>query len=241
MKLRKTWTGTKKERTDKMEPINTEVGFKSFLIDGKELYFVRLNGNKLRVNERISKSGETRESFYDIPITDVSVDSLKDLELWESLTQELKDEIVKFDNSNIEEAKDRMEHARKHRRNKYPGVSDTVTCVNCNVEQKLAPSVIVARAEKIAKEKGIIFTPEDYCKGFVCQKCFPSRRGKKPSHNLPPKIELVCIRKCGKKVVYPASIVAKTIAKKGITLEQYVGNFVCQSCFPTKGRPKKSK
>jgi hypothetical protein len=197
-----------------------------------------LEGDKLRVNRRISKAGEMHEFFYHIPITDVDTDNLKFLGIWDGLSQELKDTLVRLDNGDVEVAQARMEHARKHRRNKYPGVPDQVVCCNCGKEQKMAPSMIVARAEKIAKEKGIICTPEDYIKGFKCQKCCPTK-GRKPSHNLPPKVELKC--KCGASVTYPASIALKFAEKKGLTVEAYVKGYECQKCHPTKGRKKGKK
>jgi hypothetical protein len=207
-----------------------------------EFYFIRYDGSDhLRVNRRTKKAGENIEYFYDLRVLDVDSDELKALGIWDKLSQEVKDKSLRVDDGEVVEAKERMENARKHRKGKYIGIPDQVACSNCFESQKMAKGVIVKNAEKWALKNGILPDVEKWIKQWQCQKCRPTPRGKKPSHNLPQKIELVCMKKCGKKVVYPASIVAKIIAKKGITLDFYVKNFVCQSCFPTKGRPKKSK
>lgn len=220
----------------KMEAIDCWPAF--LARDKQELFFVRFNApDSLRVNKRVSKSGEVSEFFHNINVLDVDSGSLKSLGVWDSLTQDIRDTVVKLDNGDEIDKVNKMEHARKYRRNKYPGVPNTLTCVNCNVEQKMSPGLIVKNAEKMAKEKGILYTPADYVAKFVCSKCNPKRRGRAPSHNLPPKVELVC--KCGKKVIYPASVALKFAEKKGLKVEEYIKGYVCQVCHPTKGRHKK--
>ena len=207
-----------------------------------EFYFIRYDGAEhLRVNRRTKKAGENVEGFYDLRVLDVDSDELKALGVWDNLSQEVKDKSLRVDDGEVIEAKERMEHARKHRKGKYIGVPDQVACSNCFEPQKMSRGLIVKNAEKWAAKNGILPDVDKWIKQWTCQKCHKTPRGRKPSHNLPPKVELVCVRKCGKKIIYPASIVAKTIAKKGITLEQYVGNFVCQICENTRGRKKKSK
>lgn len=91
---------------------------------------------------------------------------------------------------------------------------------------------------KIIEKKKL--TLEEYIKGYSCRKCSPcSSFGRKKNHNLPPKVELKC--KCGASVTYPASVVAKTIEKKKLTLEEYISDYHCQTCRPSKGRKKGKK
>jgi hypothetical protein len=208
----------------------------------KEFYFIEYEApDMLRVNRRMSKEGENHEYFYNMNVMDVDIDNLKFIGVWDKLSKELQERLVKGDEEGAINAKNRMEHARKHRRGKYQNVPKQVVCCNCGKEQKMAAGLIVKNAEKWAEKNKLIPDTEAWIKQWKCQKCSPTPKGRKPSHNLPPNIELICVKKCGKKIVYPAAMVAKTIAKKGITLEQYVNNFVCQSCCNTRGRKKKSK
>lgn len=206
----------------------------------KEFKFIRFEApDILRVNRDSVKAGEHHESFYNLKVHDVDIDNLKFLDVWDQLSKDLQEKLIKGDEEVVVEAQERMEHARKHRRNKYPNVPHEVTCKNCGVVQKMSPGMIVARAEKIAKEKSNnLYTAEDYIKAFICQKCNPTK-GRKPSHNLPPKIELKC--KCGKTVLYPAAVALKFATKKGLTIEKYISTYQCQTCNPTKGRKKGKK
>ena len=211
---------------------NESIAWPIFLSrDRKEYRFIRMDGNTLRVNHRINKLGEIHEFFYDMDVLKVDTSTLKSLGAWDNLSQDVKDKLVRVDEGDIEEAANRMEHARKYKRNKYPGVAHSVTCSNCGESKEMSPGLIVKGAEKIAKEKNIIYTAEDFCRDFKCSRCFPKRRGRAASTNLPPKVELKC--KCGKSIIYPASVVAKTASKKGLTVEKYVTGYACRKCKPS--------
>lgn len=230
-------------QTDVIEAIKaTEVGIDLWPVfmsrSRKEFHFISLDGDKLRVNYRFRKEGETGETFYNLPITSVDADNLKFLGVWDGLSEDVKNKIIKFDEGGVEEENIRLENARKYRRNKYVDIPDQVVCSKCGREQKMNPAIIVARSEKIAKDRNSVYTAEDYVRDFLCQKCF-STKGRKANPNALVKVELVC--KCGAKVTYPGSIALKFATKKGITLDQYIKNFACQTCKPSpRGRPKKS-
>jgi hypothetical protein len=222
---------------------NLEVSFVSWPTfisrSRKDFRFIRFEApDILRVNRELVQAGEHYEFFYHLKVHDVDVDNLKFLGVWDKLSKDLQERLIKGDIEQEVAVNEHMEHMRKHRRNKYPNVPHEVTCKNCGVVQKMAPGMIVARAEKIAKEKKIIFTAEDYIKAFVCQKCH-STKGRKPTNNLPPKVELKC--KCGKTILYPAAVALKFASKKGLTVEKYISTYQCQTCNPTKWRKKGQK
>lgn len=201
-----------------------------------EFHFVKMDTpDMLRVNRRIKKAGETHELFYNLGISDVDSDTLKFLGIWGGLSKEVQEQSVRIDEGGVIESANRMEHARKHRRNKYPGVQNGITCSNCGAEQKMVAAAIVKNAEKWALKNKMIPDIEKWIKQWKCQKCNPTK-GRRVHKDLPPKVELVC--KCGAKVVYPSAVVAKTIAKKSLTLEAYISGYRCQTCNPTKGRKK---
>jgi len=201
----------------------------------KEFRFICFEApDMLRVNQDIVKGGEHSEYFWNMRVSDVDVDNLKFLGVWDQLPNEMQEKLIKGDIDGENEAKTRMDHARQHRRNKYPDIPREVKCNNCGVVQKMAPGNIAARIDKLASERGI-YLLDDFLKDFQCQKCRPTK-GRRAKHNLPPKIELVC--SCGNRVSYPASIVSKTLEKKGITLEQYQSGYKCRTCKPFRGRQK---
>ena len=65
---------------------------------------------------------------------------------------------------------------------------------------------------------------------------FKNRKKKYPEI---PK-EIKCIQ-CGKKQKMSASILGKKLEEKNILIEDYVKNFKCQKCNPTKGRKRTSR
>jgi len=203
-----------------------------------QFHFISLQQPDLiKVWKREIHSGWKHDTLGAIRITDVDSDTLKTLNVWEQLSQELQKSVIDFENGVESVIRKRMEVARNSRRNKYPNLPREVTCSQCGKKQKIPPVIIVQRAERISKEKQITYTAEDYCKNFVCQECHPTK-GRKANHNLPPKIELKC--QCGHTVTYPASIAINQAKKKGLTVEKYQASYQCQTCHPTKGRHKKS-
>jgi len=205
----------------------------------KEFHFIGYEApDILRVNRRMSMNGENHEYFYNMNVLSVDIDNLKFIGVWDKLSKELQERVI---NGDRDAAKNRMEHARKHRRGKYQNVPKQVICCNCGKEQKMQSGLIVKNAEKWAEKNKLIPDTEAWIKQWKCQKCFPTPKGRKPSHNLPPKVELVCTKGCGNKVIYPASIALKFAQKKGLTIEKYISDFVCQKCHRTPRGRKSSK
>lgn len=220
----------------------TSISWPSFFTRNRqEVYFIAFESpDILRINYRAKLSGETHEFFNNLSIFDVDVDNLKFIGAWEKLSKEIQDRLVKGDEEGVIEAKERMDHARKHRRNKYPNVPDSVTCCNCGKEQKMSPGSIVKNAEKWAAKNQLILDIEGWIKRWKCQRCAPSPRGRKSTGKCKP-IELHC-HKCTNIVTYPTNVLLKRAEKKNLTLEKFIEKWECQSCSPCKkGRKKKSK
>lgn len=181
---------------------------------------------------------ENHEFLGILKLDKIDQDNLKFIGVWDKLAKEIQDKLVSGDVIDLSEKQARMEHARKHRRGRYQNVPKQVVCCNCGKEQKMQSGLIVKNAEKWAEKNKLIPDTEAWIKQWKCQKCFPTLKGRKPSHNLPPKVELVCINGCGNKVIYPASVALKFADKKGLTIEKYISGYQCQSCAPSKGRKK---
>jgi len=194
----------------------------------KEFYYIDTESPELlRVNLRALINGDHNEFFYNLRIKDVDSDNLKFIGVWDSLTKEAQEESLRLDKGG--EVFDRMEKARGGRKSKYENVPKSLHCHKCNKDIKIAPGLLVKKFEKIAEEKKPeIYLLDDWVKNFVCNSCLGVKRGRKKNHNLPAKIGLKC--KCGRSVLYPASVVIKQAEKKNITVEKLVKDYKCQKC-----------
>jgi hypothetical protein len=122
---------------------------------------------------------------------------------------------------------------------KYAHLPKELVC-SCGNKVKTSSTAIISAAERRK------ITPEEYVKNYVCQKCGHTKgfkkggvgRGRKanPLYAHLPK-ELVCA--CGKKVGTSASAIVTAAKKRNITPEEFVKNYRCQICFPSKGRKSK--
>lgn len=204
--------------------------------------FVRFNKPDKIVAWKVPISKEGHYNMGIIKVQSVDIDTLKFLGVWEQLSKEVQDSILNRKDLDIREKQERMEHARKHRRNKYENVPKEIKCSICGTMIKVAPGLLFKRIEKMCKEKNIAINIDDYIKVFKCQVCCPTK-GRKSTGKCVP-IELVC--KCGNKVTYPKNILMKQAEKRGVTLEEHIKGYACQKCKPTKfgkgkrGRPKGS-
>ncbi len=205
--------------------------------DNVELHFVKLLNNRhIFAWESQSQDGGASSHYARrVPLSQVSIEDLKKVNIWDNLTDKEKSGLQQIEESEKHQIHTHMNKIRGLRRNKYEGVPREVVCCNCGCKQKMAPAQIIKRA---AKEVRSI---ESWVKEYKCQKCAPSKgRGRKadPRYANLPK-ELVC--KCGNKVnTSPSAIVARA-KKLGITPEEVVNQYKCQKCVPTKGRHKRKK
>jgi hypothetical protein len=210
--------------------------------NNEEFYFLEfIAPDFLKCGLLKTKQGTNAIFYGKLPVNMLSANELQKIKVWDLLSEEIKKGIESFEATDRDSIREKMKDSRENLQLKYPNIPKTVTCIECGRVQNLAASLIVKKVEQWALDNQFVPDIDEWIKQWKCNKCLGIKRGRKPNHNLPPKIELVCIRKCGHKVVYPASVIVKTIAKKGITLEQYMGNFTCQHCVNTKGRQKKVK
>jgi hypothetical protein len=199
---------------------------------GKTWSLVNLYPNKkgvLLANVRQSTGGG--EIFFEArSVSSLPITALKEIEVWNTIPQATKDELVRLEENGTSEAQQKMAHARNHRRRKYTGIPREVTCSICGETQAIAPSQIIKRSDKECR------SIENWMKEFKCQRCH-STKGRKanPLHAHLPK-ELVCA--CGNKVKTSSTAIVSAAERRKITPEEYVKNYVCQSCKSTKGFKK---
>ena len=206
-----------------------------FEVDGKTLYFVRYHEKSKRIIywERNKEYGSNVDTCKHMPISQLSSDTLKELKIWDELTEKDRSAYEKAAEVERVRVSEKMENARRGRKNRFPNIPDEMTCKTCGKVQKVQRSVTAAKIEKL----GVLL--DDYLKEWECQKCHPTKgRKANPEFAHLPK-ELVC--KCGNKVsTSPSAIVAKA-KKLKITPEEVVEQYQCQTCNPTKGRGKRGK
>ena len=227
-----------------MESLKTNVEsevvgeYPAFLVGGTEFRYVRFDApDNVVAWRQYIKSGEHFERIGILKIERIQTDSLKALGIWDKLGKDIQDNLLKTEDE-VPENLQKAWKARKAKGPKYPNVPSEVTCIECGKVQKMSPGAIVKTAEKWAVKNQLIPDTEKWIKQWKCQECAPSK-GRKASHNLPPKVELKC--KCGAVVIYPASTALRFATKKGLKVEEYIKNYECQRCHPTKGRPKGKK
>jgi len=119
---------------------------------------------------------------------------------------------------------------------KYAHLPKELVC-KCGNKVKTSATAIVGAAKRRKT------TPEEYVEKYECQSCHKTkglgrRRKANPKYAHFPK-ELVC--KCGNKVGTSPSAIVATAKRKMMTPEEFVEQYQCQKCRPSKrGRPKKS-
>ena len=174
-----------------------------------------------------------------VHVKDVNDETLKLFGIWDQLSSEYQDAVTNFGKS-VEQAErnerqaviERLGKARSARQPKYPNIPKELTCISCGGIVQQAPS----KTASICRNKDILLV--DYIKGFQCSECNPSVRGRqaKRSYEGIPD-QLVC--KCGKVQKYHQSAIIATAKRKGITIEELIKSYQCQTCNPTKGRKSK--
>jgi len=197
------------------------------LANGRKFSFVRfIPPKKLLVWEDMVCKG--------LDVNDVDVETLKAINVWDSLPVEIQNTIAIRKVDEVKEVHELMAKARASRKQKYENIPKELTCIQCKCTIEVVPSQLAAKVNK----KGILLV--DYIANFKCKRCDPPVRGKKANPiyaNLPK--QLVC--KCGKSInVSPYALVSRA-KDKGVTIEQFVAGYQCQVCNPTKGKGKRGK
>lgn len=171
-----------------------------------------------------SKPNEMTLSF--IRAQDVPASELKTLEIWDLLSDTIKQEIEGLDKVEDIEAHEVMAHARKHRKGnpEYAGLPRMIKCNNCNKEQYIGPAMLL---KKIQLKK---VTTEEFVKDFVCSKCKPMHRGKKPSAKYINMVRELHCHHDGCTFVKPQhpSATEKQAKSSGKTYQEFVDTWLCR-------------
>jgi hypothetical protein len=152
-------------------------------------------------------------------------EALEALHVWPKLSPEIQDGVTKWADQHKGEMRDRMAHARKGRKDKYPELPDELTCTKCSKTINIQKGVLAQRITKL----GVL--ADDYIKTYRCKGC-----NKTDYTGVPDQMECACghVQKYA-----PAAMVAMA-KKKDMSVEDMVSGYQCQKCNPTKGRRKKS-
>jgi hypothetical protein len=209
------------------------------MIDFWERLDDRLPEPHLRVWQLIDKFGDHIHIAKAIPIVILNKSILEDLGVWALLSEEWKSKVgvrqtIAGENSETNQDENEDGSERKQRKS-YKDIPEQITCVQCKQPISINKSQVAKQLETLN------VSIETYQKEFKCSVCKPRRRGRQPNPVLStiPK-EMVCT-KC-KAVVKTVPAQTKIrYEKMGLTLEQFIKQFVCQKCNPTKGRGKGRK
>jgi len=194
--------------------------------DKQKYYFVRLiPPSGLGVWKDDHYDGAMHKEIWKIiHASQVSIDVLKDLDVWDSLDEKVKEEVNHLTEHAEKEKKERW--GKRGRKKLYPDFPSEIPCTKCGWKKKVASSML----GKLLSDKGVSL--EDYMAGYTCKKC------KSPSLNIPT--ELTCIQ-CKAVIKSSLSVMAKRIERLGITAKEFTKQFRCQKCHPTKGRKSNPK
>lgn len=213
-------------------------------LGGRIFYFAQMKDNQtiMAWEERKAYAGEHEEVLGLLRTNQVDTNTLKEIGVWDILSPEEQKKLEEGVHEETQGVKDLMEKARAARRSRYDNVPRELECIQCHSKKPIAPGTLVTRVEKIRDDKGLsTYSVEDYVKVYKCRKCNPFK-GKQCDPELLKKYEhlpkeLVC-SKCSGKVNVVPSVLLKRIEKLGVTIEKYVAEFKCQTCFSTKGRKR---
>jgi len=200
-------------------------------IENEEYHFIKFKTPDKLICWRYEGKpmGINSMSIIQVGIRDFDIETLKEIKTWDEISENIRKEIE----GGITEKKrayiDRMEKARKGKRNKYPNIPRVIECTKCSEPIKINPGTLAKKLEK----SGVLII--DYVKNFKCKICNPSKKGRQADPKNAPKT-MTC--KCGKKMTYPMSHLRKLAEKKGMTIEKMIKGYSCQSCSPSRGRKK---
>lgn len=208
---------------------------------GRKFRFVKMHSPSVMMCWELMRgeNGVEAERLGGMEVHSVDIDTLKSLKVWDGLADELKKEITDGLTKETIAVHERMEKMRSGRRKKYVNVPKELECITCHKMIPIQASVLVGRLDKICKT-GKLTTVDDYIKGYQCNKCNPTRRGKKSNPefaNLPKT--MTC--GCGKVInINPCQLKGKA-EKMGTTIQELIKGFKCQKCEPSRRGRKKVK
>ena len=131
--------------------------------------------NKMLVWEQMKiVANEHHEEMKVIKADILSVETLRKINIWDSLSDDSRKGIEGKRLENKEVLVQRLEIARRSKRQKYgDNVPTELVCIQCGAKIDINQGVLCKRVE----DKKMILA--DYVKNYKCQKCSPSRRGRR--------------------------------------------------------------
>ena len=202
---------------------------------GERLHFEDRDGSKYEFVDYRPKNNFIRAWIIKAPtdyglvaitVQSVPSEELKRLGIWDKLDNFIQKGIESHDVKQEVIVQEKMDHVRKHRvkNPEFANLPSTIKCSKCEDEKNVPKAQIIKRA----KAKNI--TPEEFIKIFVCLKCDPSARGKKPSAkwaSLPKELKCTHIGCDAIQKQHP-SMTEKAAEVKGITFSEYVASWKCK-------------
>lgn len=171
-----------------------------------------------------------------LPVSDFPVDDLKNLGIWDLLSDTKK---VELENGVVQiEAKYQAEKIANHEerkagrkaRSEYKDIPKEIPCKKCGEMKTIIPSYVY----KTTQAKGI--TVDEWIEKFVCLKCDPSKRGRKSSgkYDNVPK-EIPCSHEgCTFTQKQHPSVTGKQAEMAGKSVEEFVSGWLCKEHRPAK-------
>lgn len=220
---------------------------KSFELGDRKFLFVKfippksmLVWEKNELSNGEDKRDNKHQTCKGIDVHDCDVETLKALEVWDSLPLDVQTTIGIKKVEEVQQVHNLMAKARASRKQRYENIPLTITCTECgNVVEVVKCAVAKAVEKKRILKPDYLLT--DYIKEFKCRKCSPViRMGRQPNPlfaNLPP----VMTCSCGKKVSTNPHYLKVKAEKMGVTIQSLIENFKCQGCCPSKGKKKSTK
>jgi len=201
-------------------------------VDGDEVRFVKVvKDDLIQVWQR-----ERDEKYICRGIKllnhDIDIEELKTAGVFDLLNPKTQEEMGMSKVRVKEEVKEKMADMRGKRNHKYTNLPKELFCIECS--EKIVPNYT-----QLQKKADKLMIPlVDMVKSLKCKKCEPIKRGRQSKDGKITKVELKC--KCGNSVTYPSNMIKKMAEKKGISIDEMVKGYVCQTCNPTKlGRGRK--
>ena len=201
-------------------------------IDGEEIRFVKMLKDGIIQVWQSRNDHEYFARVINLIHHEISADELKKAGVWDMLSKAKQDEIGEAIVTVKEMIKEKMAEMRGKRNHKYSSLPKEIVC-SCG--EKIKPNYSI-----LQKKADLLMIPlVDMIKGIKCRTCSPVKRGRISKDGVITKIGLTC--KCGFSITYPSNIIKKMTDKKGISVDELVKGYICQTCRPTRGLGLKGK
>lgn len=190
-----------------------------------DVYLVKyLGGSSLLVWEEIN-SNELRLCRRDLSRYPVTVESLKEAGVWDSLTQVVQDQLNNIEIQVKEEIADRMDNVRKGKKRNplFAKMPDKLKC-ECGQETAYAKGAYCEKADD--RHMDVM----DLIAEYKCMKCNGGRRGRvaNPEWAHIPNIMNCC--DCGKEAPVPKRLMVEKAKAAGVDVSELLKQYKCRAC-----------